>query len=117
TRRAGGPVAFGVTAVLLAGLVGCGSPGETFLPVEGRVTFNGKPLTKGTVVLYPDAGKGNASKHEPRGGIEADGRYKIFTPPKAGAPPGWDKGPLLCTEPTAPNNLYLPPPPFIPHPF
>jgi hypothetical protein len=117
TQRAGGPVAFGVTAVLLAGLAGCGKPGETFLPVEGRVTFDGKPLTKGTVVLYPDAGKGNTSKHEPRGDIEADGRYKIYTHPNAGAPPGWYKVAVLCTEPSDPKNMYSPPRWLIPERF
>jgi hypothetical protein len=87
------------------------------LPVEGQVRYGGKPLTQGTVVLYADAGKGNLSKHEPRGRIEADGRYQIFTHPHAGAPPGWYKVSVLVTEPSDPKNPYSLPRSLIPEKF
>ncbi len=117
-RRTGGPAVFGVTAALLAGLAGCGeSDSETMLPVEGQVRFGGEPLATGTVVLYADPGKGNATKHEPRGDIEADGRYKIFTHPRQGAPPGWYKVAVIATEPSDPKNPYSLPRSLIPERF
>jgi hypothetical protein len=112
----GRAVAWGITAVLLAGLTGCG--GSTrMLPVEGQVQFKGKPLTKGTVVLYADASKGNTTKHEPRGTIEADGRYTIVTHPHPGAPPGWYKVAVIVTEPSDPKNPYSMPRSLIPEKF
>jgi hypothetical protein len=117
-RRTGSLAVLGITAVVLAGLAGCGRwASETMLPVEGQVQFGGKLLTRGTVVLYPDAGKGNTTKHEPRGTIEADGRYKIFTHPHAGAPPGWYKVAVLATEASDPKNPYAVPRSLLPPKF
>src|SRR5262249_43171846 len=108
----------GVTAVWLAGLAGCGRSGsEVMFPVEGQVRFAGKPLTRGTVVLCPDPSRGNASPHEPRGTIEADGRYKVFTHPRPGAPPGWYKVAVIVTEPSDPRNPYSLPRSLIPERF
>ena len=116
TRRAGGR--FSLPMVLLAGLAGCGPSGaERMLPVEGQVRYGGKPLTRGTVVLSPDPSKGNATKHEPRGRIEADGRYQIFTHPHTGAPPGWYKVSVIATEPSDPKNPYSLPRSLIPEKF
>jgi hypothetical protein len=117
-RRTGSPTALGFTAALLAGLAGCGSSGsETMLPVEGQVKFRGKPLAKGTVVLYPDPDKGNTTKHEPRGTIEADGRYRVSTHPHPGAPAGWYKVAVIATEPSDPKNPYSLPRSLIPQRF
>jgi hypothetical protein len=116
--RVGSWTALGVATVLLSGLAGCGGSGsETLLPVEGQVKINGKPLTRGTVILYPDKGKGNTTKHEPRGNLEADGRFKIATHPKAGAPPGWYKVAVIATEPGDPKNPYALPRSLIPEKF
>jgi hypothetical protein len=115
-QRAGGLMGFALMAVALAGLGGCGSGSETFLPVEGEVTFGGKPLAKGGVILYPDAKKGNTTKHEPRGEIEG-GRYKITTHPNVGAPPGWYKVGVVATEPTDPKDFYSPRRSVIPEKF
>jgi hypothetical protein len=117
-QRTGSPIALGITTVLLAGLAGCGQSGSAaMLPVEGQVKFKGKLLTKGTVVLYPDASKGNTSKHEPRAVIEADGRYKVVTHPQQGAPPGWYKVTVSVTEPSDPKNPYSLPRSLIPEKF
>jgi hypothetical protein len=74
---------------LTAGIVGCGSDsvGKTY-PVKGKVTVNGKALTRGSVAFWPDASKGNASKLEAGGDIKEDGTYELFTSGKRGAPPG-----------------------------
>jgi hypothetical protein len=114
----GSLVVFGITTFLLASIAGCGQSGsETMFPVEGQVKLRGKPLTKGTVVFYPDPSKGNTTKHEPRGDIEADGHYKIVTHPRQGAPPGWYKVAVIVTEPSDPKNLYSLPRSLIPEKF
>src|SRR5690348_16271909 len=63
-----------VSSFLLA-VTGCGSnggkaPGKT-VPVKGTVTYQGKPLTKGTVRFEPDAGP------EAEGEIRPDGTYEL----------------------------------------
>jgi hypothetical protein len=106
-----------ITAFLPTVLAGCGSGSATMLPVEGQVKFKGKALTKGTVILYADADKGNTTKHEPRAPIEPDGHYKMITHPNEGAPPGWYKVAVVVTEPSDPNNPYSPPRSLIPEKF
>jgi hypothetical protein len=85
-------------------LAGCGKEegGEgKRVPVTGRVTFkDGKPLPRGTVIFSPDAAKGNPSRHEPRGPIDAEGRYQLATTPKLdGVLPGWYKVAIIAQEP------------------
>lgn len=112
------PVAFSTTIVLLAGLAGCGHlASPILLPVEGQVNFGGKALSKGTVILHPDSSKGNTSQQEPRGEIEAEGRYKVFTHPNAGAPAGWYKVTVIASESSDPKNPYAVPRSLIPVKF
>jgi len=107
-----------VAALLAFGaLTGCGSSGESLLPVEGQVQFEGKPLTKGTVILFPDADKKNDSKQEPRGAIGPDGRFKIVTHPSDGAAPGWYKVGVVVVQPSDPKNPYSEPRSLIPAKF
>jgi hypothetical protein len=107
-------LAGGALVILLAGC--SGPPGETLLPVEGLVRLQGKPLTKGVVVLHADDSKGNTSKHDSRGNIQADGHYKISTHPREGAPPGWYKITVQSTEPSDPKNPYAKPRSLLPDP-
>jgi hypothetical protein len=117
-RRPGAVVVFGATTLLLAGVAGCGpSAADALVTVEGQVRAHDKAMTSGTVILHPDASKGNTTKHEPRGSIEADGRYKIVTHPRAGAPPGWYKVTVIATEPSDPKNPYSLPRSLIAHKF
>jgi hypothetical protein len=78
-------------AIALAALYGCGkkTPERTAVfPVEGVVTFDGKPTAGAMIVLHP---KGGASTGvpAPRAQVEKDGSFR-FTTYKAGdgAPPG-----------------------------
>jgi hypothetical protein len=73
-------------AVLLSG---CGGSGG--LTVEGKVTADDKPLTRGSVAFFPDTAKGNTSEAIPGAEIGANGDYKLFTGGKPGAPAGWYK--------------------------
>jgi hypothetical protein len=71
--------------VLVFGAVaGCG---PSLQPVEGDVSVNGSPLAKGNVVFWPDAAKGNTFPNNPTGEV-VDGKFKIMTQGKPGAPAG-----------------------------
>jgi hypothetical protein len=86
-----------LSAALSAGLPGCGKSDE-LIPVTGKVLFKDQPLPKGTVVLTPDAAKGNPTLHEPRGEIDAQGNYTLNTSGKLGAPPGWYKVAVIAMK-------------------
>lgn len=91
--------------VVLAGAFGCGRSGPALVPVEGQVTFQGRPLKTGSLVFQPDAAKGNASTSTPSGTIGPEGRYKLYTQEKPGAPPGWYKVGIVAQE-APPNDPY-----------
>jgi hypothetical protein len=108
-----------VAALLVAfAASGCGDAsgvGKT-LPVAGRITLDGVPLTAATtVVLFkPDKAKGNASPWEPTGTVDNQGKYTLNTKGKRGAPPGWYKVIVTAVE-AQPNavkgkRLQLPTP-------
>jgi len=99
----------GGLAVALMGLcVGCGKDSDIdkLLPVSGKVRYQAEPLTTGTVILVPDAAKGNTTKHEPRGPIDDQGNYRVTTAGRPGAPPGWYKVAVIATQPPNPNKPY-----------
>ncbi|MBI2806811.1 MAG: hypothetical protein HYX68_17670 [Planctomycetes bacterium] len=75
-------------------LSGCSSGQH---PVEGELTINGKALPKGTVTLWPDAAKKNTATVIPTGEVE-NGRYRVMTNGRAGAPPGWYKVTIASSE-------------------
>jgi hypothetical protein len=47
--------------------------------VQGKVTYQGKPLGSGRVVFTPAEGKGGESGHGASGQIESDGSYEMTT--------------------------------------
>ncbi len=77
--------------VIFVLLSGCGD--RDLHPVAGRVLKGREPLKpkSGYVVLKPDTLKGNSTKFEPSGVIDADGNYEVFTEQRSGAPLGWYK--------------------------
>jgi hypothetical protein len=79
---------------------GCDEVGKRY-PVTGRVMVDGAPLLgkTGSVVFKPDPAKGNKSKFEAVGTIDADGTYTLATKGKAGVPPGWYKVVVIASEP------------------
>jgi hypothetical protein len=99
-------------AALVLGATGCGKEGPKLLPVEGAVTVGDQPLNMGTerrrgyVELIPDAARGNTSPELPRGYIDPEGRYKISTNQKPGAPPGWYRVRVDASDQPDPNNAY-----------
>ncbi len=69
------------TLATLVSLVcyGCGSPSEALapsppVPVKGKVTYRGKPLSKGEITLMPTDGGQQA-----RGTIQSDGTFVLRT--------------------------------------
>jgi hypothetical protein len=102
--------------VLLAG-TGCG--GLKLVPVSGKVTRDGRPLSGAAVSFVPDASKGNNARLSCMGRIGADGQYELMangvtkSETGKGAPPGWYKVTLVTTLPGAPeitvNPNYLDP--------
>jgi hypothetical protein len=78
-----------VAALVLSAVAGCGPAGPARHPVEGAVTYAGKPLPRGTIRFDPDGTKGNTG---PVGMAEiVDGRYAT----KADGGRGPLQGPLF----------------------
>ncbi len=65
---------FASAAWALAALVGCGS--STTVPVSGKISYNGQPLSSGTLMLVPD-GQGTAAT----GQIQSDGTFQFEAVP------------------------------------
>lgn len=106
--RSGRPASAAALVGLLI-LAGCGGGGEKLIPVEGKVTVDGQPLTTGTVIFHPDTAKGNATMHEPRGELDQTGTYKIAVgTTTTGAPPGWYKVYVYAAVKTNPQDPYSP---------
>jgi hypothetical protein len=101
----------GLLAVVV-GAAGCGKEGPKLFPVEGNVTVGDQPLKMGTerrrgyVELIPDTARGNTTLELPRGYIDTEGRYRISTNQKPGAPPGWYKVRVDAADQPDPNNAY-----------
>ncbi|MCI0457725.1 MAG: hypothetical protein L0Z62_12205 [Gemmataceae bacterium] len=79
------PVLLG--SLLLAGCGG-GSDLPPMVPVKGKVTVEGKPVTSGQVSFLPLAVDKDRKVPSSSGTIDASGNYEIFTGGKAGAPLG-----------------------------
>jgi hypothetical protein len=79
----------------LLALTGCGGPKR--LPVSGKVTLGGQPLTTGRVFFSPDVSRDNNARVACVGRIDDQGRYELHTTgitnteSGKGAPPGWYK--------------------------
>ncbi len=74
------PNVIGLLFAVLA--FGCGDAvGVPTVPVAGRITVDGEPLTGGTatVEFRADTSKGNQTPYTPVGHIQADGTYTLIT--------------------------------------
>jgi hypothetical protein len=72
-----------VMAMLVFISLGCGSGGPEIAHVSGRVTMDGKPLAKATVVFIPEDGRPAGAN------TDADGRFVLnFDERRRGAIPG-----------------------------
>jgi hypothetical protein len=74
-RRIVTALALGVGLSLVAAAAGCGSSGPEMATVRGKVTVNGKPLTRGTIAFIPsDPSITGASSP-----IDGSGDYDLHT--------------------------------------
>ena len=69
--------------LVLVMLAGCGESGPPLAPVKGKVTLNGQPYTKGTVVFQPSGGGPTGI-----GMTDVNGDYSVWTSGRKGAPLG-----------------------------
>jgi hypothetical protein len=111
-RANGGPARFPLRLLALAALAacGCGGPGEKLLPVSGKVTVNGQPLTFGSVSFRPDRSRGNSSQQQPTGVIDSAGGFELYTTREKGAPAGWYKVLVFADENREVGPLHPAPP-------
>jgi hypothetical protein len=83
--------------VLTPGLVAIGcAGGDKPASVSGKVTYNGKPVTSGTVVLI---GEG---KNSDPGAVQADGTYAIARAPLGRVKVAFDNPPPVQSRPASP---------------
>ena len=92
-------------AVGLTTFLGCGPSRPTTAPVSGKVTYQGKPVTEGRIMFYPQHGR------PATGTIGADGSYHLTTfKANDGAAPGKYKVTIDAThavggaQPTGPQD-------------
>lgn len=79
-RAKGNPIVFAlVAALMLAG--GCSGGKYAVEPVEGTVTFEGKPISWGTVLFVPKAPEDSEgfSGKAAAGPVDEQGRYRLTT--------------------------------------
>ena len=69
-------------------LSGCGPSGPATAPVQGKVIFQGKPVTTGMVLFYPSEGRAS------NGPIAGDGTYQL----RGGALVGSHRVTIKATE-------------------
>lgn len=84
-RRPGGLMIW-VGAALFCSSCEQGPATKPVFPTQGKILFEGKPITPATVVFHP---VNSAQKERPAGKTRQDGVYKLSTyGDKDGAPPG-----------------------------
>jgi hypothetical protein len=93
----------GLCAVIATG---CEQSGPKMVQIEGKVTYKGQPVPRGTVSLYAETKKGNQSMEVPIGIIE-DGFYHVMTRTKEGATPGWYQVAVNAAKQIDPKNPYF----------
>ena len=73
--RIGPMPALALSALLIGSSPGCGGKSQfpETLPVSGKVTYKGQPVTKGTVTFQSDTGQ------PATGEIQPDGTYRLST--------------------------------------
>lgn len=73
--------------IVLTLLAGCRPGPAPLTPVQGKVTYKGVPVTRGTIVFTPDSSRGGDGKIAVAK-IDADGTYSLKTGDAPGASPG-----------------------------
>lgn len=91
------------TGILLIVAQGCHRSPGALTPVTGRISYQGRPLTTGTIVFVPDISRGETG---PAGyaKIRPDGTYVLQTTDGPGVPAGWYR--ITVTSLGPPGSTY-----------
>src|SRR5687767_11509641 len=92
--------------VVLAGTAGCGESSNE-VSVEGKVTYRGEPLDKGSVMFFPSTGRPAAAALSEGGEYSLEllpGLYTVTVNVGPDLPPGFREG-----DPVPPPKIVLPP--------
>jgi hypothetical protein len=77
-----------LVCLIVSLLSGCSKPGPLVVEVQGKVTYNGKPVAIGTVKFVPVSQSGELIRPA-AGPIAADGSYSMQSfPSRSGSRPG-----------------------------
>lgn len=58
---------------------GCGRPSLSTIPVQGKVTWNGKPLTSGDIAFHPTKLAAGGVDRLAMGKLDSEGNYTLST--------------------------------------
>ncbi|MBN1912685.1 MAG: Ig-like domain-containing protein [Pirellulales bacterium] len=95
-----------LACVLPIFIAGCGPDGPKLVPVEGAVTFNGRPLADTLIEFQPDDPMASPSS----GVTDADGHYVLqFDPERYGAMPGMHTVTISTENENTGKREILPP--------
>ena len=87
--------AFAMLTLCSAASCGCGEKSDrpATLPVQGKVTYKGVPISKGTITFQPDSGQ------PATGEFQSDGTYRLSTFTKDdGALPGHHQVMIIAND-------------------
>ncbi len=105
-------------ACLLLLSVGCGADVPTLIPVHGKVSYRGQPLTAGTLVFAPDPVR-NGPGPLSRADIQPDGTYQLKSGDGLGAVAGWHRITVIAVvdTPAVPGQRFVRPRSLLPEKY
>ena len=90
--------------LLTALMAGCRRGAAPLLPVTGKVAFQTRNLSGGTIVFTPDSTRGNSGEMAV-GKIAPDGSYNLYTGESLSVPLGWYR---ITVASFAPSGVQYP---------
>jgi hypothetical protein len=101
-HKSRGSLFFLVLALATVAAMGCGKSRRPMAPVTGKVTYQGKPLQFGTVILQPESGQ------YATGAVQQDGTFTMTTRGEGdGAAVGRNMVRIVCLEAQNPAKPVL----------
>ena len=98
-----------LTILIVFFITGCNQDKPKLVKVSGKITFNGKPLTAGSINFHP-ASTNTFTKDNPSSILQEDGSFNMKTFPYGdGVSPGEYKitlAPQLASRISLPNLAY-----------
>lgn len=94
-------------AALLLLVVGCGGSPPALSPTTGRVKWQGRPLSGGTIVFAPNPERGNRGPMAVAE-VAEDGTFTLETEGVPGCVPGWHRVTVLSRSSGLPTRYRDP---------